>query len=150
MHLTFHSACGKLPKSWGVSSVSEIATADPKVGLHALDQFIQAVWNTSIEKEIGGCDFNGLSILSCGREDPWKYTPWYEKLKAPVRAVNIGGLFMLEGWILPGFVEWGDATGIYDQHSFSEKCEELGICDKLFDHWKNFYSRTCVVIYVGF
>lgn len=125
-----------------MAEVADVATAEPAVGIHALDQFIQAVWNTSVEKASGGCDFNGMSILTCGREDPWKHAPWYDQLKAPIRAVNIGGLFVLEAWITPGFVDWGEDSGIHDQYTFSEKCKELGICDRLTHHWKNFYSRT--------
>lgn len=60
-----------------------------------------------------------------------KTAPWYEQIKAPIRAVNIGGLFVLERWIVPTFTTWGDETGIRDQYSFSEKCGELGTCDTL-------------------
>lgn len=60
-----------------------------------------------------------------------KTAPWYDQIKAPIRAVNIGGLFVLERWILPTFTKWGEETGIVDQHSFSEKCGELGTCDEL-------------------
>ncbi|CAN0580379.1 unnamed protein product, partial [Ectocarpus sp. 12 AP-2014] len=57
---------------------------------------------------------------------PRRTAPWYDQVKAPIRAVNIGGLFVLERWILPTFTSWGDESGIRDQHSFSEKCGELG------------------------
>ncbi len=60
-----------------------------------------------------------------------KTAPWYHQLKAPIRAVNIGGLFVLERWIVPTFTSWGDESGILDQHSFSAKCGELGTCDDL-------------------
>ena len=53
-------------------------------------------------------------------------TPWYEKLKAPIRAVNIGGLFVLERWIVPDLIPWGNETGIVDQFTFSQKCGALG------------------------
>lgn len=49
---------------------------------------------------------------------------------------------MLERWIVPTFTEWGDETGIHDQHSFSEKCGELGTCDTL-------KARTVFVSFVG-
>lgn len=38
---------------------------------------------------------------------------------------------MLERWIVPTFTSWGDESGIRDQHSFSEKCGELGTCEVL-------------------
>jgi hypothetical protein len=51
--------------------------------------------------------------------------------------------FVLERWILPHFVEWGeDASGIIDQHSFGLKCHELGICDRIKTHWKKFYNKN--------
>lgn len=41
----------------------------------------------------------------------------YNKLKAPIRSVNIGGLFVLEHWILPSFTTWGsDPTGASTSH----------------------------------
>jgi hypothetical protein len=55
-------------------------------GVYALDQFIRAVYHSSIDKDIGACDFEALSEFVCGREDPWQNTPWYEKIKAPIRA----------------------------------------------------------------
>lgn len=60
-----------------------------------------------------------------------KTAPWYHQIKAPIRAANIGGLFVLERWILPTFTEWGDELGIHDQFSFSDKCGDLGTCDDL-------------------
>jgi aryl-phospho-beta-D-glucosidase BglC (GH1 family) len=55
--------------------------------------------------------------------------------------VNIGGLFVLERWITPNLVEWGNTTGIIDQYSFSSKCSELGVCDTLRSHWYDWYSQ---------
>jgi hypothetical protein len=136
-----YAGCGKLPSSWGVSSVGEVTKAHPEVAVKVLANFIEAVYNSSMEKDIGGCDFNGLAVLKCGREQPWMRTPWYKKIRGPIRAVNLGGLFMLEAWILPGFVKWGNESGIYDQYTFSERCESLGICQKLRDHWHNWYTR---------
>ncbi len=97
----------------------------------ALGNYISAVYNSTIVKGVAACDFNGLAYLTCGREEPWKRVPWYSKIKNPIRAVNIGGLFVLEQWILPGFVEWGETTGIWDQYTFSSKCAKMGICQKL-------------------
>lgn len=61
--------------------------------------------------------------------------PWFDKIKAPIRAVNIGGLFVLERWILPTFTEWGDEDRIIDQHSFSMNCVKRGNCDDLKARW---------------
>ncbi|CAN0074129.1 unnamed protein product, partial [Laminaria digitata] len=91
-------------------------------------------------KTAEACDFDALTVLTCGREEPWKTAPWYDQIKAPIRAVNIGGLFVLERWILPTFTQWGDESGIKDQSSFCENCEGLGTCDDLKDHWKNWYE----------
>lgn len=71
------------------------------------------------------------SLRGCKIVPLRKTAPWYDQIKAPIRAVNIGGLFVLERWILPTFTEWGDDSGIHDQHSFSEKCKDLGTCDDL-------------------
>lgn len=89
------------------------------------------MYNSTIVKGVSACDFNGLAYLTCGRENPWKTAPWYSKLRNPIRAVNIGGLFVLEQWILPGFVTWGEKTGIWDQYSFSKNCGKMRICNKL-------------------
>lgn len=89
------------------------------------------MYNSTIVKGVAACDFNGLAYLTCGREEPWKRVPWYSKIKNPIRAVNIGGLFVLEQWILPGFVEWGESTGVWDQYTYSAKCAKMGNCQKL-------------------
>lgn len=133
--------CGHLPAKWGVSSVGEIMTAAPKVAVNALSEYVSAVYNTTIVKDVSACDFSGLAHLQCGREDPWRTAPWYPKLKAPIRSVNIGGLFVLEQWILPGFTQWGSDVGqVIDQHSFSIECAKKGTCQKLKEHWKSWYS----------
>jgi aryl-phospho-beta-D-glucosidase BglC (GH1 family) len=56
-------------------------------------------------------------------------------------AVNIGGLFVLERWITPNLVEWGNRTGIIDQHSFSQICQYKGNCDILRKHWATWYTQ---------
>ena len=38
---------------------------------------------------------------------------------------------MLEQWILPGFVNWGEKTGIWDQYTFSTNCAKMHICNDL-------------------
>ncbi|CAM9592783.1 unnamed protein product, partial [Scytosiphon promiscuus] len=135
--------CGKMPSDWGVESAGDITDLDktqPATALKAYGKFVEAVYNTTIGKTASACDFDALTVLTCGREEPWKTAPWYHQIKAPIRSVNIGGLFVLERWIVPTFTEWGDDSGIHDQHSYSEKCGDLGTCDELKDHWKNWYT----------
>lgn len=135
--------CGKLPEEWGVANVADLADlhkTDAETALKAYSNFVQAVYNTTIDKTVSACNFDGLTILTCGREEPWKTAPWFDQIKAPIRAVNIGGLFVLERWILPTFTKWGKEHGIVDQHSFSEKCKDLGTCDELKVHWNTWYS----------
>ncbi|CAM9161413.1 unnamed protein product, partial [Ascophyllum nodosum] len=137
--------CGKLPEAWGVSDVSAITDLNkttPATALKAYGNLVEAIYSTTVGKTAEACDFNALTVLTCGREEPWRTAPWYDRIKAPIRGINIGGLFVLERWILPAFTKWGDETGITDQHSFSAKCGDLGTCDKLKDHWKNWYDAN--------
>ena len=101
--------CGKLPASWNIT-LPEFFTGPPALARNALNLYFQAVYNTSEYQETA-CDFNSLTTLVCGREDPWKTAPWFDKLHAPIRAVNIGGLFVLERWIVPDLLPWGNETG---------------------------------------
>jgi glucan 1,3-beta-glucosidase len=48
---------------------------------------------------------------------------------------------MLERWITPNLVEWGNTTGIKDQKSFSERCVELDTCEVLRNHWYSWYTQ---------
>jgi hypothetical protein len=137
--------CGKFPESWGVKDITQMTNLtrhSPELLVETLDKFIHSVYISSIDKDIGACDFEALSEFVCGREEPWKSTPWYEKIKAPIRAVNIGGLFVIERWITPNLFSWDEqTTGIVDQHSFSLNCHELGICNVLNAHWDEFYTQ---------
>jgi hypothetical protein len=65
--------------------MNDFTSYTPEQGVHALDQFIRAVYRSSIDKDIGACDFESLSEFVCGREDPWKTAPWFDKLQAPIR-----------------------------------------------------------------
>ena len=49
---------------------------------------MQKYFNTSgyASNACVGC----VSELTCGRENSFKHTPYYYKLKAPIRGVNIG------------------------------------------------------------
>lgn len=137
-------SCNHFPPSWKVSDITQLINLTrhtPEELVYALDQFIHAVYHSSIDKDIGACDFDALSEFVCGREKPWQNTPWAEKLKAPIRAVNIGGLFVLERWITPNLFKWGEETGIVDQHTFSLRCHELNICNVLNVHWSEWYSQ---------
>lgn len=131
--------CGKWPSSWNCT-LQTLFTSPSSVGRNALDLYIQAVYNTS-EYQENDCSFGSLSELQCGREDPWRHVPWYPKLKAPIRAVNIGGLFVLERWIVPDLLPWGNETGIVDQYTFSKLCDSLQICEIVEYHWKHFYTQ---------
>ena len=138
--------CGNMPTSkWGISAAAELTTLAAKQGIKVLGEYIDAVYKTSIVKGPSACDFNTLSMLACGREEPWKETPWYKDLKAPIRSVNIGGLFVLEQWILPSFIKWNEKENgnIIDQESFSKYCGKLGnpSCEKLKKHWKEWYTK---------
>ena len=134
--------CGTFPNHWGVAGAGALLAAEPTKAVAALANYISAVYNSTIVKGVAACDFNGLAYLTCGREEPWKTVPWYSKIKNPIRAVNIGGLFVLEQWIMPGFVNWGEETGIWDQYTYSSKCAKMGICDKLKEHWKDWYTAA--------
>ena len=105
---------------------------------------IEAYFNTSGYASNACVGSVSELTLTCGRENSFKHTPYYYKLKAPIRGirgVNIGGLFVLEIWILPDFVDWGTSTQIYDQYTFSEQCAKDEICDKLYNHWNDFYNQ---------
>jgi hypothetical protein len=65
--------------------MNDFTSYTPEQGVHALDQFIRSVYHSSIDKDIGACDFEALSEFVCGREDPWKTAPWFDKLQAPIR-----------------------------------------------------------------
>ena len=124
-------SCGTLPDDWGFGDIGELVGQPPEIGLHALDQYIQAVFNSSDTKIADTCDFHGLAQLVCnvtrkGVQDiergqpasngttepihPWHAAPWVDLLHTrgkpdpkPLRSVNIGGLFVLEPWITPDF-----------------------------------------------
>jgi hypothetical protein len=103
-------SCAKFPPQWfgsftiffflllsffsrGIKNVEQMnnfSSYTPEQGVNALDQFIRAVYSSSIDKDIGACDFESLSEFVCGREDPWKTAAWYDKLHAPIR----GGWFL--------------------------------------------------------
>lgn len=162
-------SCGTLPETWGMTDIGELVGAEPEKGLYALDQYFQAVFNSSDTKIADTCDFHGLAQLVCnvtrkgvqnitrgqpavnGSLDPvhpWHDTPWVdllytrgEKTPAPLRSVNIGGLFVLEPWITPDFHGkenlWND--DIKDQYDFSQ---EDGAQTTLNDHWNNWYTQA--------
>ncbi|KAK3287685.1 hypothetical protein CYMTET_4820 [Cymbomonas tetramitiformis] len=137
--------CGNLPLSWGVQSVNTTVKTicdpftEPSVALNLLDNWIGAVYNATITKSQESCDMGTLGVLECPkRPNPvWKQAPWTQKLGGkPLRAVNIGGLFVLEPWITHNFTNWG--TEIRDQSTFCEKDPDAAA--KLEDHWANFYN----------
>ena len=111
-------SCGTLPEDWGINDIGELTGMDPREGVRVLDQYLQAVFNSSDTKIADTCDFHGLAQLTCkvnhpgvldiNRTEPWRHTPWVNMLHsrgqpnpAPLRSVNVGGLFVLEPWITP-------------------------------------------------
>jgi len=138
--------CAHFPVSWGVEDANAIKKAEPATAVRILNEFISSVYLSTPDyiraKDPGACDFEAMSSLTCGKELPWRTAPWYNKLLAPIRAVNIGGLFILSRWMLPGFVAWGEETGIVDNDSFSHHCAELALCGKLETHWETFYEQA--------
>eukprot|EP01041_Mallomonas_annulata_P007992 gene7992-16355_t len=138
--------CAKFPEVWNVTDANGIKKdPNPTHALEVLDHFIQSVYMSSPEyirrKDPGACDMEAMSAYICGKEKPWKSVPWASKLNAPIRAVNIGGLFVMQRWITPGLIDWF-GTGISNEKSFAEKCKQYKICDRLPQHWKNFYSAN--------
>jgi hypothetical protein len=143
--------CGNFPKAWNISSAGDLTDLTKghtvEQAIYALDQFIRSVYAASTDKDIGACDFETLSMFLCGREDPWRSVPWVNKLQnQPIRGVNIGGLFMLERWITPNLLPWGDHTGIVDQYTFSQNCSTYDLCDIIYDHWHNWYTQEDFLI----
>ena len=111
-------SCGTLPEDWGINDIGELTGMDPREGVRVLDKYLQAVFNSSDTKIADTCDFHGLAQLTCtvnhpgvldiNRTEPWRHTPWVNMLHsrgqpnpAPLRSVNVGGLFVLEPWITP-------------------------------------------------
>lgn len=76
--------------------MNDVSSYTPEQGVYALDQFIRAVYHSSIDKDIGACDFESLSEFVCGREDPWRTAAWYDKIKAPIRAGNLFIYYLLK------------------------------------------------------
>eukprot|EP01051_Picozoa_sp_SAG22_P012934 SAG22_NODE_1395_length_4511_cov_3.492747_1_plen_372_part_00 len=148
-------SCGNLPASWGFKNIGQLVDQTPEVGLHALDQYISAVFNSSDVIGPDTCDFHGLAKLTCNattpgveplvRDKPWKAAPWVGLLHtrgvpdpAPLRAVNIGGLFVLEPWITPTIAPWSET--VRDQYTLSQTGAAAA---KIFDlHWNSWYNES--------
>jgi len=135
--------CGKLPASWGISSVADVVGLDGSKGPNVLGQYLSAVFNTSTVIGPDSCDFNGLGELHCGtdREFPWKTAPYRHMLKdqGPLRGVNVGGLFVLEPWITPELADWGNPMP--DQYTYSEAARSNATMTQvLTNHWETFYG----------
>lgn len=143
-------SCGTLPKDWNIDNIGNLVLADVPVALHALDQYIQAVFNSSDPIGPDTCDFHGLATLTCNntgpgvaaidRTEPWKTAPWAHLLRggvAPLRSANVGGLFVLEPWITPDITKWDDT--VMDQYSFSQTAGAKDILEK---HWTTWYTAA--------
>ena len=84
--------CGKWPEKWNVT-LQTLFTAPPEIARYALDQYVQAIYNTSLYEE-PDCDFNSLTEFICGREDPWKTAPWYDSYIQPFFPLLYNILFL--------------------------------------------------------
>ena len=127
---------------------------DAVQAVKALDNFVSSVYLSSPEyvraKDPGACDMEAMTSLTCNKENPSLTAPWASKLNHdPIRGVNLGGLFILERWILTGFIKWDDASegtsGIVDTLSFSKKCASVpsgSICNLYDEHVNNFYTQS--------
>jgi aryl-phospho-beta-D-glucosidase BglC (GH1 family) len=127
---------------------------DPEQAVVALDNFVSSVYMSSPEyvraKDPGACDMEAMTSLTCNKEDPFLTAPWANKLNNnPIRGVNLGGLFILERWILTGLLKWDDASegtkGIIDTLTFSKKCATVpsgSICHLYEDHINRFYTQS--------
>ena len=139
--------CAHFPEIWNVTDANGIKKAPAAHAVEVLDQFVSSVYLSTPkyirERDGSACDFEAMSALNCGLEKPWQLTSWYDKLQAPIRAVNIGGLFVLSRWISPGFLNWGEGEfeNIIDNESFHQNCEAAGVCDKLKTHIDTFYTQ---------
>mmetsp|Transcript_40347 Transcript_40347/g.48902 ORF Transcript_40347/g.48902 Transcript_40347/m.48902 type:complete len:604 (+) Transcript_40347:132-1943(+) len=141
-------SCGDLPSDWPASSGTIAAVCDkntpPEDAVKLLDLWIGAVFNATITKVEESCDMGTIGVLSCPeREAPlWKTAadslPWSKKLNGkPIRAVNVGGLFVLEPWITPGLADWD--TEIRDESTFSLHVSDAA--SKLNTHRTTFYNE---------
>ena len=63
-------SCGTLPETWDMDDIGELVGAEPKKALYALDQYFQAVFNSSDTKIADTCDFHGLAQLVCNVTRP--------------------------------------------------------------------------------
>lgn len=122
---------------------------DHALAVKALDNFVSSVYLSSPAyvraKDPGACDMEAMTALVCGKENPALTAPWSGKLKnQPIRGVNLGGLFILEPWILSGFINWNE-VGIMDTLSFSKKCATLSAgnqCQLYEQHINTFYTQA--------
>eukprot|EP01130_Rhizamoeba_saxonica_P000267 TRINITY_DN10243_c0_g1_i1.p1 TRINITY_DN10243_c0_g1~~TRINITY_DN10243_c0_g1_i1.p1 ORF type:complete len:602 (-),score=179.68 TRINITY_DN10243_c0_g1_i1:62-1813(-) len=137
-------SCANFPESWGISHPTEFFQDPAKYEEHLeyLSLYLEGVYNTTAVKGPQACDFAGLSVLYCGedKQEPWKSAPWAEKVgNMPLRGVNAGGLFLLEPWITPGFVNW--TLEMADQYTFCENFPAGSPEQKdLEDLWENWYT----------
>lgn len=86
--------CAAFPEKWGVKDANAVKKAEPAKAVYVLNEFIKSVYMSSPEyvraRDPGACDFEAMSELKCGKELPWRTAPWFSKLNAPIRGVNLG------------------------------------------------------------
>ena len=57
---------------------------DPDHAVFILNEFIKAIYLSTPEyirkKDSSACDLESMSSYTCGKEEPWKSTPWMKKI----------------------------------------------------------------------
>ena len=130
-------SCASLP--WPNVNMTNLFNHSPDKIIYYVNTIIEGFYNTSGFSP-AACA-GSITELTCNRENPWKNTPWYNKLNAPIKGVNIGGSFVLERWITPDFFDFEGNTDIIDQYTFSLYCFKYNKCMNIYDHWESFYNQ---------
>ena len=130
-------SCASLP--WPNVNMTNLFNHSPDKIMYYVNTIIEGFYNTSGFSP-AACA-GSITELTCNRENPWKNTPWYNKLNAPIKGVNIGGSFVLERWITPDFFDFEGNTDIIDQYTFSLYCFKYNKCMNIYDHWESFYNQ---------
>eukprot|EP01129_Flabellula_baltica_P001002 TRINITY_DN10927_c0_g1_i1.p1 TRINITY_DN10927_c0_g1~~TRINITY_DN10927_c0_g1_i1.p1 ORF type:complete len:589 (-),score=108.55 TRINITY_DN10927_c0_g1_i1:36-1802(-) len=138
-------SCATWPKEWGINNPGDFFKDPSQYEEHLkyLEMYLWGVYNTTAVKGPNACDFKSFSMLQCGEDrfEPWRTAPWVEMLgNKPIRGVNMGGLFLLEPWINPGFTNW--VAGEDDEYTYSQANPKGSVGAVLLEgHWETFYSN---------
>eukprot|EP01065_Artemidia_motanka_P002162 TRINITY_DN1100_c0_g1_i1.p1 TRINITY_DN1100_c0_g1~~TRINITY_DN1100_c0_g1_i1.p1 ORF type:complete len:630 (+),score=232.02 TRINITY_DN1100_c0_g1_i1:67-1956(+) len=143
-------SCNDFPASWckDPTKCSWQNVLDDNEGaklMGHINEWFEGMFNSSIEKHPADCTFDAYGTMSCPTvysREPWRDAPWVSYLgNEPIRGVNVGGLFVLEPWINPGFVNWN--KDVRDQLTYSKAAKaDKSLADKLNDHWNNWYTQA--------